>query len=58
MVVWDAGIYRLEDDDQALVMSTSSDELVSYPLRIDGDTMSIVDADGCSVTYCRLDTPS
>ena len=58
MVVWDAGIYRLEDDGRTLVMSTSSDELVSYPVRIEDDAMSIVDADGCAVTYRRADTSS
>jgi hypothetical protein len=58
MVVWDAGIYRLEDDDRALVVSTSSDELVRYPVRIEGDTMSFVDSDGCEVTYRRADKPS
>jgi hypothetical protein len=58
MVVWDAGIYRLEDDDRTLVVSTSTDELVSYRIRIEGDTMSFVDSDGCEVTYRRVDTPS
>lgn len=58
MVIWDAGIYRLEDGGQTLVMSTSSDELVSYPARIEDDALSIVDADGCAVTYRRADTPS
>jgi hypothetical protein len=58
MVVWDAGIYRLEEDDRALVVSTSSDELVSYPVRIEGDRMSFVDSEGCEVTYRRAGTPS
>ena len=58
MVVWDAGIYRLEDDGRTLVMSTSSDELVSYPVRFEGDAMSVVDADGCAVTYRRADISS
>lgn len=57
MVVWDAGIYRLEDDDQVLVMSTSSDELLSYPVRVEGDSMSFVDADGCEVSYRRSAAP-
>ena len=58
MVVWDAGIYRLEDDGRTLVMSTSSDELVSHPVRIEDDALSIVDADGCAVTYRRADISS
>lgn len=58
MVVWDTGIYRLEDDDQTLVVSTWTDELVSYPVRIEGDTMSFVDPDGCGLTYRRADTPA
>jgi len=58
MVVWDAGIFRLQDDDQTLVMSTSSDELVTYPVRVESDLMSFVDADGCGVTYRRADTTS
>lgn len=57
-VVWDAGTYRLEDDDQTLVMSTWTDELVSYPVHIEGDAMSLVDADGCRLTYRRLSPPS
>ena len=57
-VVWDAGTYRLEDDGQTLVMSTWTDELVSYPVQLEGDAMSLVDADGCGVTYRRLSPPS
>jgi hypothetical protein len=58
MVVWDAGTYRLEDDGRTLVVSTSSDELVSYPVQLAGDAMSFVDADGCAVTYRRVGPPS
>lgn len=55
MVVWDAGIYRLEDEGRTLVVSTASDELVSYPVRVETDVWSFVDADGCEVTYRRVD---
>lgn len=52
MVLWDAGIYRLEGAG-TLVVSTASDELVSYGISLSSDRFEIVDADGCRVIYRR-----
>ena len=52
MLWWDAGIYRLERDDE-LVLSTASDELVRYRVHLDGDNLHVVDPNGRSFTYRR-----
>src|SRR4029077_7051468 len=52
VVWWDAGIYRLEDEG-TLVLSTASDELVTYRLKRSGDTLDLVDPDDCSFSYRR-----
>lgn len=51
MIWWDAGIYRLDPD--GLVLSTASDELVRYQVRIDNDNLHVVDPDGRSFDYRR-----
>ena len=52
MVLWDAGIYRLEGPT-TLVVGTASDELVSYRLSLSEDRFEITDSDGCRVVYRR-----
>jgi hypothetical protein len=53
MVVWDAGTARMPDA-QTLAVSTSSDEVVSYHLAVEGaDRFTVTDPDGCVVTYER-----
>jgi hypothetical protein len=52
MVWWDAGIYRFEDD-KTLVMSTATDELVTYQISLQADRFEVTDAEGCRVTYRR-----
>jgi hypothetical protein len=52
VVWWDAGIYRLEDEG-TLVLSTATDELVTYRVKLIGDNLDVVDPDGCSFSYRR-----
>lgn len=52
--VWDAGTARMPDPT-TLVMSTSSDELVTYPIDIANDRFTITTSDGCRVTFQRLE---
>ena len=52
MIVWDAGIYRLEAP-ATLVVGTASDELVSYQLSLSEDRFEFTDSDGCQVVYRR-----
>ena len=55
-VCWDAGIYRVEDRNR-LVLSTATDELVPYEIRLDGDVLTVVDPDGCRFSYRRVRPP-
>ena len=55
-VSWDAGIYRLENPGQ-LVVSTATDELVTYQMHVEGDVLHIVDVDGCQFSYQRVQAP-
>jgi hypothetical protein len=52
VVWWDAGIYRLEDEG-TLVLSTASDELVTYRVKLIGDNLDVVAPDGCAFSYRR-----
>jgi len=52
MLWWDAGIYRVEHEGR-LILSTANDELVTYRVRLDRDTLHIVDPDGRSLAYRR-----
>jgi hypothetical protein len=56
MIWWDAGIYRL-DDPRTLVLSTASDELVSYDVVLDDRRLVVTDADGSEVVFERTDAP-
>jgi hypothetical protein len=53
MIQWDAGIYRLADD-QTLIVSTATDELVEYPVRLTSHHFTFTDSEGCEVTYERM----
>lgn len=53
---WDAGIYRVEDQ-RRLLLSTATDELVTYEIHLDGDVLSVVDPDGCRFSYQRVRLP-
>ncbi len=55
MILWDAGIYRLEDE-HTLTLSTSSDELVTYPIAVEGGTLTVSTPDG-DVSYERAEPP-
>ncbi|MFC9324301.1 hypothetical protein [Kitasatospora sp. NPDC057015] len=52
MPVWDAGTARMPDAT-TLLMSTSSDELVSYPVEVAAGRFTVTDPGGCAVTYER-----
>ena len=51
-VIWDVGGYEVLGDDEAMIQ-TAADEQVKYRFRLDGDTLTIVDADGCEFSYRR-----
>lgn len=53
LISWDAGIYRLQGH-AALVISTATDELVTYELTVHDDRFEVTDADGCHLTYQRM----
>ena len=55
MILWDAGIYRLEDE-HTLTLSTASDELVTYPIAVEGGTLTVSTPDG-DVSYERAEPP-
>jgi hypothetical protein len=52
-IVWDAGTYQVADENH-LVMSTATDELVSYRFSISRDVLTFVDDEGCEFRYQRL----
>ncbi|WP_370417134.1 hypothetical protein AB8O64_00565 [Streptomyces sp. QH1-20] len=52
--VWDVGTAQMPDES-TLVMSTSSDELVSYPVEVVGGRFTVTAPDGCVVTFERQD---
>lgn len=52
MLVWDAGTARMTNET-TLVMSTSSDELVSYLIEVTAGRFRVTDPDGCMVAYER-----
>jgi hypothetical protein len=52
-VIWDVGGYRLLDEDEAMIQ-IATDEQVRYPYRLEGDTLTFVDSDGCEFSYRRV----
>lgn len=52
--VWDAGTARMPDPT-TLVMSTSTDELVTYAIDVAPDRFTVTDPSGCRITYQRQD---
>jgi outer membrane lipoprotein-sorting protein len=56
MIWWDAGTYRLADE-QTLVLSTATDELVEYPVEVTPERFTFTDPDGCEVVYERVASP-
>ncbi|SFN49177.1 hypothetical protein [Mycetocola miduiensis] len=53
MIWWDAGTFRLADDE-TLVLSTATDELVKYQISLGGDRFVVTDPAGVTVTYERI----
>lgn len=56
MIWWDAGIYRLVDE-RTLTLSTATDEMVTYPVRIDADRLTVTVAGECDVVFERAESP-
>jgi hypothetical protein len=50
--VWDAGIFRLEDD-HSLTLSTANDAEITYGLEMSDDTVEIRDGEGHVLRYER-----
>lgn len=58
MIWWDAGIYRFTDPTH-LVLSTATDELVTYPVRLGVDRLEIDTPDAGPIVFERTtDRPS
>ena len=53
MVWWDAGIYRLEEGQRTLVLSTATDALVRCAIDLREDHFVVTDPDGCQFAYRR-----
>ena len=53
MLWWDAGIYRM-DDIKTLVLSTATDEMVSYDIEFRADQMTIEVPHLGAVVYERI----
>ena len=56
MIWWDAGIYRV-DDPTTLVLSTATDEMVTYAMRRRGKRLKIEVPDKGTVVYERIEDP-
>ena len=56
MIWWDVGIYRL-DDARTLVMSTATDEMVTYSVSVDGDRLTVTVPDHGDVVFERIEPP-
>jgi len=56
MIWWDAGIYRLVDD-HTLMLSTATDEMVTYAVSLDADRLTVTVADDCDVVFERAEPP-
>jgi hypothetical protein len=53
MIWWDAGTFRLVNDE-TLVLSTATDELVEYRISLGGDRLEVTDPAGVTVIYERV----
>jgi hypothetical protein len=56
LIWWDAGIYRL-DDPGTLVLSTATDEMVSYPIELDADRLAVTTPGHGRIVYERRAEP-
>jgi hypothetical protein len=52
-VIWDVGGYEVLSDDEAMIQ-IATDEQVKYRFRVDGETLTLVDPDGCEFSYRRV----
>ena len=52
-IVWDAGTYQIADENH-LVMSIATDQLVSYRFSISSGVLTFVDDKKCEFEYHRL----
>jgi hypothetical protein len=56
LIWWDVGIYRLESPT-ALLVSTATDELVSYPVAFEGDRFTVDTPEHGRIVYQRDKPP-
>lgn len=49
---WDGGTWRV-DEPGRLKLSTANDAVVGYGYRLEGDTLTIVDDQGCELSFRR-----
>ena len=54
MIWWDAGIYRIQDR-KTLVLSTATDEMVTYTMRLRGKRLKVDVPDKGTVVYERIE---
>lgn len=54
MIWWDAGIYRVQDA-HTVVISTATDEMVEYAIRLDGSRLRIDIPQRGTITYERIE---
>ncbi len=54
MIWWDAGIYRVQDA-HTVVISTATDEMVEYAMRVDGNRLRIDIPKSGTITYERME---
>jgi hypothetical protein len=52
-VIWDVGGYRVLGEDEAMIQ-IATDEQVRYRYRLERDTLTFIDADGCEFSYRRV----
>ncbi|MDZ4719872.1 MAG: hypothetical protein SH847_15590 [Roseiflexaceae bacterium] len=52
-ITWDAGSYRINPDGTA-TLSTATDELIAYTMRLAKTQVHFVAPDGCTFTYERI----
>lgn len=51
-IVWDAGSYEVVGPDEVKI-STATDAIVSYRAVFSGNALTLIDHEGCEVSYRR-----
>lgn len=50
---WDSGTWKVKGPG-AIALSTANDAVVDYRFSLDGDTLAVIDPEGCNVQYRRI----